>query len=357
MQVDYLIIGQGLCGSFLSHELQKRNQSFLVIDDARSGTASKIASGIINPVTGRRIVKTWMIDELMPFAWNAYQEIERDSGQQCIREIGILDFFPTPQMRMAFLDRLATDGPYLSLPSDSRMWLDYLQYDFGFGLIQPSYLVDLTVFLQACRNALVQKQQLMENHFDQDNLTIHDKGVQYNDIHADKIIFCDGNNGFHNNWFKNLPFAPNKGEALIVEIQGLPTQQAGLPVLLKKGISIVPWKDDLFWIGASHEWHFTDDKPTETFLKKTILQLQGFCKLPFKIMDHLAAVRPATIERRPFIGFHPVSTNVGIFNGMGTKGCSLAPYLARQFVDHLVTGSPLMPEADVLRFRKVLSRG
>jgi glycine/D-amino acid oxidase-like deaminating enzyme len=75
MHVDFLLIGQGICGTFLSLALQKAGYSFLVIDDNRPDAASKVAAGIINPVTGRRIVKTWMIDEVMPFAWQQYTEL------------------------------------------------------------------------------------------------------------------------------------------------------------------------------------------------------------------------------------------------------------------------------------------
>jgi len=41
---------------------------------------------------------------------------------------------------------------------------------------------------------------------------------------------------------------------------------------------------------------------------------------------------------------------------MGTKGCSVAPYFARQFAQYLLHGSPLMPDVDVRRFTKILSR-
>ncbi len=79
-QVEILIIGQGICGTWLSYFLQKENRSFLVIDDNQPNTSSRIAAGIINPVTGRRIVKTWMIDELIPFIETAYQEIGKELG-------------------------------------------------------------------------------------------------------------------------------------------------------------------------------------------------------------------------------------------------------------------------------------
>jgi glycine/D-amino acid oxidase-like deaminating enzyme len=78
--------------------------------------------------------------------------------------------------------------------------------------------------------------------------------------------------------------------------------------------------------------------------------------MPFETVEHLAAVRPANMERRPFVGLHPISSSVGILNGMGTKGCSLAPYFAKQLTDHLVDQTPILPLADVQRFSKILSR-
>src|ERR1700761_6929324 len=100
MQVDVLIIGQGICGTFLSRELEKAGKSFIVIDELDPAAASRVASGVINPVTGRRIVKTWMIDELLPFAWNAYQTIGNTLGIDCISMKPVIDFFPSPQMRL-----------------------------------------------------------------------------------------------------------------------------------------------------------------------------------------------------------------------------------------------------------------
>jgi glycine/D-amino acid oxidase-like deaminating enzyme len=48
--------------------------------------------------------------------------------------------------------------------------------------------------------------------------------------------------------------------------------------------------------------------------------------------------------------------SVGILNGFGTKGCTLAPYFGAQLADFLLTEKPLMPIVDVRRFTKILSR-
>ncbi len=119
---------------------------------------------------------------------------------------------------------------------------------------------------------------------------------------------------------------------------------------------MVPWKDNLFWVGSTYEWKYEDLNPTPSFLDKTTQQLQNWLKLPFEIVNHIASERPANVERRPFVGFHPIQKNIGVFNGTGTKGCSLAPYFAYQLTQHIMNGEPIHPLADVQRFKNILSR-
>lgn len=349
MHVDHLIIGQGICGTFLSWYLQKSNRSFLIIDDARSNTASRIAAGIINPVTGRRIVKTWMIDEVMPFAQNAYEELGSELGVKAIEQKSIIDFFPTPQMRIAFHQRHAEDPQYLSISTEQTKWKEYFNDDFGFGEINPCWLVNISDILSSYRSRL--QDLLKEEIFDIDLLSFNNDVIRYKDITAQSLIFCDGSSGASNPYFHLLPFAPNKGEVLWIQCKDLPATH-----IFKSGINLVPWREEIFWVGSSYEWEFQNDLPSESFREKTISHLKRWLKVPFKLIDHKASIRPATLERRPFAGFHPVHKNLGIFNGMGTKGCSLSPFFAKQFVEHIVHGLPIQPDVDITRFRNILSK-
>lgn len=351
MQVDYLIIGQGICGSFLSYYLDKNNSSFLVIDDGNKNTSSKVASGVINPITGRRLVRTWMIEDVLPFAVDAYKKIETDLNINIIEQCNVIDFHTTPQMKLAFEERLPQELEYLSLLDNEQQFDAYFNNYFGAGKINNCWLIDVNNLLNNWRQKLLLKNNLSEAYFNIDELIIAENNVQYKNIKANKIIFCDGVAATNNKWFKQLPFAPNKGEVLIVEIPNLPANN-----IYKCGVTIVPWKDNLFWVGSSYEWNFENDKPTQQFKSKTESILKQLLKVPFKTVEHLAAVRPANIERRPFVGLHPTQKNIGIFNGMGTKGCSLAPYFANEFVEHLVHQKPINPLVNVNRFDKVLSR-
>jgi glycine/D-amino acid oxidase-like deaminating enzyme len=365
-RTEILIIGQGICGTFLSWELHRAGVPHIVIDEQRPDTASRAAAGLINPVTGRRIVKTWMIDELLPFAREAYRQIGTTLGGSFMGPVDVVDFFSTPQMRLAFLDRYAEDPQYLRLPEDEHDWDERFCYGLGYGLISPCYLVDLPGLLAAARQWMREQGVLREERFVREELVVEGK-VLYRDIVARRVIFCDGIESSGSAFFSRLPFAPNKGEALIVDIPGLvggagESGNAGLGNgaggrIFKKGITLAPWQDGLYWVGSSYEWSFTHAEPTEAFRKRTEAALQEWLKLPFRTVRHIASVRPATLERRPFVGFHPLYPAVGILNGMGTKGCSLAPYFAHQLVQYMTAGEPIRPDADVRRFGKILSKG
>ena len=138
---DYIIIGQGISGTFLSWYLSNAGKSVLVIDQAQPFTASKVASGVINPVTGRRIVRTWMIETLLPFALEAYTKFGNELSMPVISKKNILDFHPTPQMMLAFKDRLPVESEYLQVPINEKSYEQYFNYDFGIGEINPCYLL------------------------------------------------------------------------------------------------------------------------------------------------------------------------------------------------------------------------
>ena len=354
MKVDVLIIGQGISGTFLSYYLQKEGKSFLVIDDNNSNASSKIAAGIINPVTGRRLVTVWMADDVLPFAWKAYGEIGEELDITAISQKNIIDFFPNPFMRENFLNKIGTGDKYVHTYPEQNHFNNLFNYDFGCGEIRPVYTAHLETLLPNWRRHLVRTNALLENVFDINKLEVYKDEIIYEGITADKIIFCDGTASFENPFFRQLPFAPNKGEALLVEIPDLPTQ-----FIYKKSMLLTPLagkESTIFWLGSSYIWDFDNPAPTQAFRENSEKILKEWLRIPFKIIEHRSGLRPATLERRPFVGIHPTHEAVGILNGMGTKGCSLAPFFARQLADHLLYGIPIAREADVARFKKILTK-
>lgn len=352
MRIDYLVIGQGISGTWLSYYLQKAGKSFIVIDNNDKKAPSRLAAGIINPVTGRRHATVWMADELLPFAWNAYNELGEILNIKAISQKNIIDFFPSPQMRLSFQQRVEEKGEYVSLDETGQDFYSLFNYELGYGYVKPVYTAHLETITPAWRQHLKNNKQLQEEEFEISLLELNENKIRYKEIIAEKIIFCDGAACSNNPYFKLLPFAPNKGEALTLEIPDLPADH-----IYKKGMMLAPLATPgHWWIGSSYQWDFDNLDPTPEFREQTEQLLKQWLKIPFKITGHIAGNRPATLERRPFVGLHPNQPAVGILNGMGTKGCSLSPFFAKQLTDLLINGKSISAEADVCRFSRILSR-
>jgi hypothetical protein len=267
-------------------------------------------------------------------------------------EKNIIDFFPSPQMQLSFQQRVEENDEYVSINETTGNYHSLFNYEFGYGQIKPVYTAHLEIIIPAWQQQLFNNKQLLKTEFDINHLHAGEKGISYKDIKAEKIIFCDGSTCSNNPYFKLLPFASNKGEALILETAGLPADH-----IYKKGMILAPLSiPGQWWVGSSYQWNFDNLDPTQEFREQTEQLLKQWLKVPFKITGHIAGIRPATLERRPFVGLHPHHPRIGILNGMGTKGCSLAPFFAKQLTDLLVYGKSITAEADVRRFSRILSR-
>src|SRR3569833_227826 len=89
MAAEVRIVGQGLAGSLLGWACERAGISFSIEDCTGVGrpgapapiAASSVGAGIINPITGQRLVKSWRVDSLLPLAVAMYQEIGDTLGQ------------------------------------------------------------------------------------------------------------------------------------------------------------------------------------------------------------------------------------------------------------------------------------
>ncbi|MDZ4847021.1 MAG: FAD-binding oxidoreductase [Chitinophagales bacterium] len=349
--VDYLIIGQGIAGSMLTWFLTKANQKVFLIDEFHPNSASQVATGVINPITGKRLVKSWRIDELLPFAKNTYTELEHELGIKLLSETRIHRIFSNPEDFQFFrqkneLGELPENiKPLIGIPAC------FQDAHLGGIEIHGVYLLNYQFLLAAMRKKFLENNMLAEEKFEQEQLHFENGKVIYKNMEASKIIFCEGSSAGSNSFFQTLPYNFAKGEALTVEIPGF--NQTGI---WHKGIFITPLANELYRVGATYDWDFPDALPSEKGKAELEKKLKRAINIPYKVVDHVAAIRPTVKDRRPLIGVHPENNQVGIFNGMGTKGASLAPYFAKQFADFLTTGKCLDEEVDVARIISAAER-
>lgn len=325
--------------------LTKANQKVFLIDEFQPNSASQVATGVINPITGKRLVKSWRIDELQPFAKNTYQELEQALSVKVFYESSIHRIFSNKEDYDFFRQKNELGELPDSVKPLQEIPASFHDVKFGGIEIRGIHLVDYARLLAAMRRWFSENKMLAAEKFEQNALRVENRKVIYKNLEASKIIFCEGSNAADNLFFANLPFNFAKGEALTVEIPGFNQTK-----IWHKGIFIAPLGNDLYRIGATYQWNFKDALPSEEGKAELEKKLKRATNLPYKVVGHVAAIRPTVIDRRPIIGLHPEKPELGVFNGMGTKGASLSPFFAKHFADSLLTRKKLDAEVDVSRF-------
>ncbi|MBK7410104.1 MAG: FAD-binding oxidoreductase [Saprospirales bacterium] len=346
-QFDYLIVGQGLAGSLLAFFLHQKGKRLLVVDPGLENTASKVAAGIINPITGRRFVKSWRIDDLVPFARQTYLDLEVLLGVPFFKSRNILRTLHNPTELNHWMSRLGDPGfePYMLPESDPGRWTSLIQAVYAFGEATQAGQVNLSGLLLHFRHWIQTHHLLIEDVFDYEDLDRSSDMLRYRDWSAQSIVFCEGYQAKHNPYFGNLPYEGAKGEVLHISLPGPQPDK-----MLRHHFFLVPQEDGTYWAGSNYIWRYENDQPTPESRAWLIGQLEKVLNVPYEIIDHKAAIRPTVKDRRPLLGVHPEFPNIFIFNGLGTKGASQGPFFAHHMANYLTAHSPIDPEVDIRRF-------
>ena len=344
---DFLIVGQGIAGSLLAYLLEQRGQRCYLIDAPGQTAASSVAAGIINPLTGRQYVKTWRADTLLPFARKFYQQLEESLGISCYHPRNILRVFTHGGEENDWLARSADPGcaPYMAERAAPGAYARFTAPCLGFGETLQTAQVDLWRICERLRTHWQQQDRWLGEAFDYSRLELTSAGIRYGELHARQLVFCEGWRMKFNPYFNYLPLQGNKGEVLIVQFP-----EASFDKMIKNKVFIAPLSTGNYWVGGSSNNHFADDLPTEAGCAFVQQKLDEMIRTPYKVLSQLAAVRPTVRDRRPLLGRHPHHPQLAVFNGLGTKGASLAPYWAEQLVRYLLDGEMLDREVDVRRF-------
>lgn len=348
---DFLIVGQGIAGTLLSWFLRKAGRSVIVLDKYLPGAASLVSAGIINPITGRRFAKSWLIETLLPFARQTYQEIGAGFGVSLWTERNLLRALPTALEENEWWRRsgMGDFAPYFELKPDLGKFTGKLQPVRAWGETKGAAQVDILALLQSWRELLRSENRLLEEEFDPKQLVLEPGVCLYRGNRFGTVVFCEGAKAVKNPWFGNLPFVPTKGESLFVRIEDVEFDK-----LLKHAVAIAPMGAGHYWVGASTRFEYEGVEPTVEMRAWLEERLRKALSIPFTVVSHHCGIRPTVFDIRPFLGRHPLHPSLVIFNGLGTKGASLAPYFACQLTEHILHGAPLHPEADIARFSSIL---
>ncbi|MDF2437656.1 MAG: dependent oxidoreductase [Bacteroidota bacterium] len=350
VKIDYIIVGQGIAGTVLAHTLIKADCSILIIDNPLLSQASRVAAGLYNPVVFKRLVKSWMADELIPYLDRFYLGSEKLLNTKFYHKKKIVKLFAEDNEKEFWLKKANEEvGKYLSKDIGDDFLSEILINPMGSSEVLEAGNLDTRLFLNSSHDYFISKELLLEEEFDHDKVQIPEDHVEYKGYQAKKIIFCEGFRSTINPWFNWLPFKLTKGEIITIKLKEpdlIPDE-----MVINKGVFILPLGEGVYKVGSTYEWNELNEEITEKGKSELISKLKKILKVDFEVINHEAGIRPTVNDRRPILGLHPAHPQLAVFNGLGTKGVMLAPYFADQLVKFLENGDALNNEVSITRFQ------
>jgi len=355
MQVDFLIVGQGLAGSLLAKELLRRGRTVHVVDDCWKSSASQVAAGLMTPLTGRRFTLTKDYPELFVAAKARLTELG------VFRPIQVYRMFVDEEQRAKGLKRTECRScqPFIERVTSAQGELDAGLTDAFGGALMNGAWVDLPKLMSDVRAELVAAECLTEATFDPADAVVTADGVTWRTVRAGAIIYCDGAvragaiiycDGYKSALrgpFKYLPWQPAKGEAITIH-----TSVADKPFILNREGWALPLGQGVWRTGTNWQWDQLDEAPTEPQKEKLIRRFRSYFgqEVQVDVTAHIAGVRPCTSDNHPFMGTHPQQPRTHLFGGLGPRGTVWAPLMADEMAAYLCEGRALRKECDLARF-------
>jgi glycine oxidase len=344
---DAIIVGQGLAGTTLAWHLMSAGQHVLVIDAEEPVTSSKIAAGLITPITGKRMSLSWRNDEFLPLAKAFYTSIEARTGTRFFHNRTAVRLFSTEADQQLWSKRQGEPSyaaHVLAQQPNPLLAADISDSSAG-GFAMHAAQLDVAAYLAASRTAFAASgcYAVLSLNW-QHEVTFGATEITIPQHRTRRLISCEGYTATRNPYFSHVPSNAAKGDILTVRFpQPMPFQS------LHRDLWVAPTAEpDVFRVGSTYDWTTLDQVPSAAARAKIEAKLQALLQVPYTVLDHQAAVRPIIHRSEAVIGVHSQHQGLGYFNGLGSKGSLHAPWFARCFTAFLVQGTPL-PEALNLR--------
>lgn len=214
---------------------------------------------------------------------------------------------------------------------------------FGYTTVQSCARLHVQRFCQAVADMVKSSHIYLGENFDFDHLKMDDKGISYKNISARSVVFCEGTGVKNNPYFSHIPVKGSWGDILRIQ-----SELSKKDVIFKQKNWVIP--DENGFLAGSN--FFTEDSDAIEKSRQVNELFQNISSwFPATgIVEQFRAARPAMPDRRPVLGGHHQFHNLYIFNGLGTKGCSLSVKFAAEMAEFIIHKTPVNSEVDIRRF-------
>ena len=351
-KADYMIVGMGLAGACVALQLLKLKKRILVYDQPSQNRASSVAAGLFNPVTGRKLVKTWQADKIFPYLHTFYTTAEKTLSRRFFYKKVIYTPFVTVEEQNDWVgkDAEASWSGYILKVATRPLYENQIHDPLGGIRIGQGGYVDTNTFLEGVRSLLKKRRAYREEEWKEDEVYVASDHVMYRGASASKLVFCTGIHALGSRFFPGLPLVPLKGEVITIST-ALP-----LECIYNRGIYFIPSAPGSYKVGATYDIKDISARTTAGARAQLVEKAGAFLRNPFHCTHQEWGIRPSTMDRRPLLGVHPAHGHIFIFNGLGTKGVSLAPYLSETLVKYMEGDGNLEKEANICRIKPLSSK-
>jgi glycine oxidase len=350
------IIGGGLSGTFLAAESLKAGHTVTLLDQRREDSASRVAAGLYNIITGRKATLTWQADLLLEhlhtfFAHPVFAPLKTHLKPSLIyrpfRDPGSYNDWAAKSMDPDYRKHVNVDH-VPRLP-------DLLHNELGGLEIKPCGWLETGPFIDAALERMESEMGLtwLRERFEPGMLQANAGKVNIGgqEYVYDEVVCAEGAAVKDNPFWDWLDIRPLKGQVLEVEIEGL-----DLDFVLLRKVFMLPKGNNFYTVGSTYEKHFQEAGPTKEGIEEISKWIRAAVKLPFRVVEARAGIRPTTPNRRPVWGQHPEYKKLYLLNGMGAKGVLQAPWSAKMMRAWLDGQQGEMPrETGLKRFLKKIS--
>jgi glycine oxidase len=334
-----------LAGSVLACLLQMGRKNVLVVDNAHRTAASLSAAGIMNPITGKRLNRPFLIDHLLEDAFTIYPSIEQFLGTSFFRRRSVLRLLQSADELDQWKQRVASGdyGKYLG-SIDSPPFASTAPW-FGGLEIAAAGRLDVAALVRSTRDRFAETGRLVEGEFDYRELGFSHNVVNWRGYTAKAVVFCEGYKLSDNPFFKSIQLNPAKGEILTLRAPNFSDDR-----IVQRGKWLFRSSKTEIKAGTTYHWDQVDEKPTQRAREEIEQSIRQFTNFDYEVINQTAGVRPVIrVDNRPIVGLHPENRQVAVLNGLGSKGVLQVPFASRQLIGNLERGEPIHPEFDVCR--------
>ena len=328
---EYLIIGQGIAGTILSYRFSKLGIKFQVIDDPQCSRSSRIAAGLANPVVLKR--QKWVQGAEL-FTQNLpsfYQEMEIELQSTFFHPMPLYHLFQSNGEINDWQNNASKVNLEAYLGAIEKQPIKKVNTPFGYGKVENIFWVDTDEMIRAWREILKCRGLLIEDRFKADDYP--EQEHIYSNGHCLTEQFPA---------FQNI-FTKTKGQVMVIESDDIDPHFG-----LHSSVFTLPLGNNLFKVGATYEHQNLNDEITPAGLLRLKSDFEKFFSGQYRVAEQLAGVRPNVKDRKPLMG--RINDQSLCFNGLGSRGILMAPYLSQHFINYLIYNNEIEPTWDIKRF-------